>query len=140
MSGVILVTLIVVLIFQIGLGIALLIVHKELTDLSDRIEKAETEMNSISADIKEVRETFGADSGSIQDLTKEVSALRKEVFGTADEREFNRLKTQAFITLPKEITELKEMTENHAVKTRIEEQDGFVGKVMVIEEPERSAK
>ena len=144
MSGVILVSIIALLIFMIGLGFAFLTVHKEVAELSGSVEEMKYQCECLSKDIGQCADAIEGcyieEKQAVNDLGSEVLALRKEVYGTADEREFKRLQTQAFVTLPGRIETLENRTEHDRIKTRIEEQDGFVGKVMVLEETERREK
>ena len=151
MSGVVLVALIVVLIFTIGLGFMLLAVSKELDEMRGSIEGIATQIEKVNEDTGECRDAIDecykelgakitARSSDIKTVGEEVLTLKKQFYGTADEPEFKRLQTQAYVKLPEEINSLWKHIGNSTVKTRIEEQEGFVGKVTVIEEPERRGK
>lgn len=144
MSGVILISIMVLLVFMIGLGFAFLTVQKEMEELSGHVEEIKYQYECLSKDIGHcvdaIESYYEEGKQDLDDLGTEVLAMRKEVYGTADEREFKRLQTQAFVTLPGKIEALEKLAKPDRIKTRIEEQDGFVGKVMVIEEPKRSAE
>lgn len=152
MNGVIVTALVINLIFAIGLGFAVLTVHSELTRFMAQQKRQMTAAaewrDGIEGRITACEETeaelgrglvlsdgdFRSAAMAIQSIRSDVVEMKKKTKGTADEKEFLRMKNACLITLPNQIAKLDAIVTGKPYIARIEKQDGLIGMRYVVDD------
>ena len=152
MGGIVGVLMVLILIMIVALLFGVVTMHQEIERIfasSKRMKESVAEAQSaLDARITEC-EQLEAQIGGAMDLTdKDVRAvalaihdlrgqladLKKHTHGYTDETEYQRLRTQAFITLPNQVAKLDAIVTGRPYVARIEKQDGLIGMRYVVDE------
>ena len=114
MNGVLIVGIIACLVFCIGLGFGLLTIQREIEALQIELGNLLNVDNLTDwADVAHERDEEFSDrintvAGAVKELRQEFAAVKRSVYGTANEAEFCRLKTAVLETLPDRIKRLED--------------------------------
>lgn len=117
MNGVLIVGIIVCLVFCIGLGFGILTIQREIEALQIELGNLLNVDNLTDlADVAHERDEEFSDrintvAGAVKELRQEFAAVKRSVYGTADEAEFCRLKTAVLETLPNRIEAIENFIE-----------------------------
>lgn len=152
MGGIVSVLMVLILIMIVALLFGVVTMHQEIERIfasSKRMKESVAEAQiALDARITEC-EQLEAQIGGAMDLTdKDVRAvalaihdlrgqladLKKHTHGYTDETEYQRLRTQAFITLPNQVAKLDAIVTGRPYVARIEKQDGLIGMRYVVDE------
>ena len=152
MGGIVGVLMVLILIMIVALLFGVVTMHQEIERIfasSKRMHASITEdQNALAARIAECEELEAnmgrsmmltdddvhAIAKGVHDLRGQVADLKKRTHGYTDETEYQRLRTQAFITLPNQVAKLDAIVTGRPYVARIEKQDGLIGMRYVVDE------
>lgn len=118
MNGILIVGIIACLVFCIGLGFGILTLQREIEALQIELGNLLNVDNLTDwADVAHERDEEFSDrintvAGAVKELRQEFAAVKRSVYGTADETEFCRLKTAVLETLPKRIEAIEDLIDD----------------------------
>ena len=119
MNGIIITVIVVLLVAVIGLGFGILTLQEKIEDLHRELNDY-TAYNIHSSFVNEVANHFAELNNETKVLSNNVSGLRsdfakvkRDVYGTASEPEFCRMKTAVTQTLPDRIKRLEDVIGIH---------------------------
>lgn len=152
MGGIVGVLMALILIMIVALLFGVVTMHQEIERVIARTERVRQELiakqGALDARITEC-EQLEAQIGGAMDLTdkdvravalaihnlrSQITDLKKHTHGYTDETEYQRLRTQAFITLPNQVAKLDAIVTGRPYVARIEKQDGLIGMRYVVDE------